>query len=46
MDVPSDTIAREVLDVVPVIMRTIRAEMRSRRSSDMSVGQFRGTAFP
>ena len=37
----SDTIAREVLDVVPAIMRTIRAEMRSRRGSNMSVGQFR-----
>lgn len=45
MNVPSDMIAREVLDVVPAIMRTIRAEMRSRRGADMSVVQFRALLF-
>lgn len=45
MNVPSDMIAREVLDVVPAIMRTIRAEMRSRRGADMSLVQFRALLF-
>jgi len=40
MNASSDTIAREVLDVAPVIMRTIRAEMRSRRTPELSVVQF------
>jgi DNA-binding MarR family transcriptional regulator len=37
--------AHEVLDVVPAIMRVIRAEMRRHRSSDLSVPQFRALAF-
>jgi DNA-binding MarR family transcriptional regulator len=37
--------AREVLDVVPLAMRTIRAEMRSRRGLDLSVPQFRALLF-
>ena len=37
--------AREVLDVVPAIMRVIRAEMRRHRSSDLSVPQFRAMTF-
>jgi DNA-binding MarR family transcriptional regulator len=45
MNASSETIAREVLDVVPVIMRTIRTEMRSRRSSELSVVQFRTLTF-
>jgi DNA-binding MarR family transcriptional regulator len=45
MDTTSDKIAREVLDVVPAIMRTIRAEMRSRRGSNLSVGQFRALLY-
>ena len=36
--------AREVLDVVPSVMRFIRAEMRSRRA-DLSVPQFRSLAY-
>lgn len=45
MDMSADTIARELLEVVPVIMRTIRAEMRSHRGADMSVVQFRALLF-
>ncbi len=45
MDIIADIIARDVLDVVPVIMRTIRAEMRRRRSSEVSVVQFRTLLF-
>jgi MarR family transcriptional regulator for hemolysin len=33
--------AQEVLDVVPVVMRTIRAEMRRHRTADLSIPQFR-----
>jgi MarR family transcriptional regulator for hemolysin len=40
-----DLVAREILDVVPVIMRTIRMEMRSRRGADLSVVQFRALLF-
>jgi hypothetical protein len=40
MNASSNTIACEVLDIAPVIMRTIRAEMRSRRTPELSVVQF------
>jgi len=33
--------ARQLLEVIPVIMREIRSEMRSRRSPDLTVPQFR-----
>ena len=45
MDVPTDTIAAEVLDIVPLIMRVIRAEMRSQHSADLAVPQFRALMF-
>lgn len=37
--------AHQVLDTVPVVMRTIRAEFRGQRSVDLSVPQFRTLAF-
>jgi MarR family transcriptional regulator for hemolysin len=37
--------AREVLDTVPLIMRTLRAEMRSHRTPDLTVPQFRTLRF-
>jgi DNA-binding MarR family transcriptional regulator len=37
--------AQEILDVVPVVMRTIRAELRRHRAADLSVPQFRTLAF-
>jgi len=37
--------ARELLEVVPIINREIRSEMRSRRSPDLTVPQFRTLAF-
>jgi DNA-binding MarR family transcriptional regulator len=37
--------ALEILEVVPSIMRAIRAEMRSRRTPDLSVPQFRVLTF-
>jgi DNA-binding MarR family transcriptional regulator len=41
MDSSSDIVAREILDIVPVIMRVIRAEMRNHRSADLAIPQFR-----
>jgi DNA-binding MarR family transcriptional regulator len=40
-----DTIAREVLDVIPMMMRVIRIEMRSQRSPDLTVPHFRALLF-
>jgi len=45
MGVSPDTIAREILDIVPVVMRVIRTEMRSHRSADLAVHQFRALLF-
>ncbi len=45
MDASADAVARELLDVVPVIMRTIRAEMRSHRSNDLTIPLFRSLMF-
>ena len=38
---PSDSCAAEILEVVPQVMRTIRGEMRQRRTSGLTVPQFR-----
>ena len=40
-----ETCARRVLEVVPAVMRSIRAEMRSHRAPDVSVSQFRTLLF-
>ena len=40
-----DECAGQILEVVPVVMRAIRAEMRSHRAPDISVSQFRALAF-
>ena len=45
MSAPSYACARQVLDAVPLVMRAIRAEMRSHRTPDISVPQFRALAF-
>jgi DNA-binding MarR family transcriptional regulator len=45
MPIPADDCARSVLDAVPLVMREIRAEMRSHRGLDLSVPQFRALAF-
>jgi MarR family transcriptional regulator for hemolysin len=41
---PEET-ARELLGAVPLVMRTVRAEMRSHRTLDLSVPQFRVLGF-
>ncbi len=45
MTVTPDTSAQAVLEVVPLVMRTIRTEMRQHRAVDLSVPQFRTLAF-
>ncbi len=37
--------AREVLDVIPQIMRAIRADLRRGRDADLSVAQFRTLVY-
>ncbi len=37
--------ADEILDVIPLIMRSIRTEMRRHRATGLSVPQFRALAF-
>lgn len=41
---PEET-AREVLEAVPLVMRTVRAHMRGSRSPNLSVPQFRTLGF-
>ncbi len=45
MDVSPDDCARTLLDVVPVVMQAIRAEVRRHRGADLSVLQVRVLAF-
>jgi DNA-binding MarR family transcriptional regulator len=45
MPTSPDACAQEVLEVVPAVMRTIRAELRRHRTADLSVPQFRTLAF-
>ncbi len=43
--ITTEECARELLEVVPLVMRDIRAQMRSRRTPDITVPQFRTLAF-
>ncbi len=45
MDISSNAIAQEILETVPMIMRTIRAELRSHRGPDLSVPQYRSLNY-
>jgi DNA-binding MarR family transcriptional regulator len=45
MPTKSAECAREVLDVVPAVMRFIRSEMRRHRAADLSLPQFRALTF-
>ncbi|MGD0645321.1 MAG: MarR family transcriptional regulator [Candidatus Bathyarchaeia archaeon] len=45
MSITPEEVARELLEVVPTISKEIRSEMRSRRSPDLTVPQFRTLAF-
>jgi len=44
MSMPKEC-AHELLDVVPLVMRDIRSQMRSRRTTDLTVPQFRTLVF-
>ena len=37
--------AQQVMDVVPLVTRTIRSKLRERRSADISLPQFRAMAY-
>jgi DNA-binding MarR family transcriptional regulator len=43
--VTQDEMARQVLEVVPLVMRVIRTQMTKNRGSDLSVPQFRALGF-
>ena len=45
LSISLDQCAREVLETVPLVMRTVRAEMRRHRAADLSVPQFRTLTF-
>jgi DNA-binding MarR family transcriptional regulator len=45
MGVSTDECAREVLEVVPLVMRTIRTDMRRHRAPELTVPQYRTLAF-
>jgi DNA-binding MarR family transcriptional regulator len=45
LSAPVDSCAQEILEVVPLIMRAIRAQMRQHRALDLSVPQFRTLAY-
>ena len=45
MPTSPDVCAQEILEVVPAVMRTIRAELRRHRMADLTVPQFRTLAF-
>jgi DNA-binding MarR family transcriptional regulator len=41
MDASPEECVREVLDVIPMVMRSLRAEFRSHRGDDLSIPQYR-----
>jgi DNA-binding MarR family transcriptional regulator len=45
MHLTSEECAREILEVVPLVMRSIRAEMRSARAPGLNVPQFRTLVY-
>lgn len=45
MDQTTETLANEILNVVPLIMQSLRAEMRKHRSTDLTVVQFRALGY-
>lgn len=45
MQVPPDVCAHEILEVIPLVMRVIRSEMRQRRAEGLTVPQFRALLY-
>jgi DNA-binding MarR family transcriptional regulator len=44
-DITAESCARDVMETIPLVMRFLRAEIRSRRAPSLSVPQFRVLAF-
>jgi DNA-binding MarR family transcriptional regulator len=45
MSVSPNDLAREIIDVVPLVMRELRSEMRSNRGPGLSVPHFRALGY-
>jgi len=45
MPVSVEAVANEIFDAVPVVMRSIRSQLREHRDADLTVAQFRTLAF-
>jgi DNA-binding MarR family transcriptional regulator len=45
MDANPEECVREVLDVIPMVMRSLRAEFRSHRGNDLNIPQYRTLMF-
>ena len=45
MDADPEECLHEVLDVIPMVMRSLRAEFRSHRGNDLSIPQYRTLMF-
>jgi MarR family transcriptional regulator for hemolysin len=45
MEITPEECVREVLDVIPMVMRSLRAEFRSHRGNDVSIPQYRTLMF-
>ncbi len=45
MTANNEECAKEILDVVPLLMREIRTQMRSRRTPDLTIPQFRTLTY-
>jgi len=45
MDADPEECLHEVLDVIPMVMRSLRAEFRSHRGDDLSIPQYRTLMF-
>jgi DNA-binding MarR family transcriptional regulator len=45
MSTSAEACAREVLEVIPLVMRAVRADMRQNRAADLTVPQFRTLKF-
>lgn len=45
MTLPAEDIANQIFDVIPLVMRTIRAKFREGRADDLSIVHLRSLAF-
>src|SRR5512141_1148135 len=45
MEKTSETLANDMLDIIPLIMQSLRGEMRKHRGGDLTVVQFRTLGY-